>query len=65
MRTPKIWDRVSPGNLARVSNLWLGHADLNLLTNIGGHAAIEVINRVSSQLQQTSHKLHPHNRRQF
>ena len=20
--TPKIWDRVSPGNLARVSNLW-------------------------------------------
>ena len=22
MRTPKIWDRVSPGNLARVSNLW-------------------------------------------
>ena len=22
MRTPKIWDRASPGNLARVSNLW-------------------------------------------
>jgi hypothetical protein len=20
--TPKIWDRVSPGNFARVSNLW-------------------------------------------
>ena len=20
--TPKIWDRVSPGNLTRVSNLW-------------------------------------------
>ena len=20
--TPKIWDKVSPGNLARVSNLW-------------------------------------------
>jgi hypothetical protein len=23
--TPKIWDRVSPGNLARVSNLWPVH----------------------------------------
>ena len=22
MRTPKIWDRVTPGDLARVSNLW-------------------------------------------
>jgi hypothetical protein len=22
LRTPKIWDRVSLGNLARVSNLW-------------------------------------------
>ena len=25
MRTPKIWDKVSPGNLARVSNLWVVH----------------------------------------
>jgi hypothetical protein len=24
LETPKIWDRVSPGNLARVSNLWPG-----------------------------------------
>ena len=24
MRTPKNWSRVSPGNLARVSNLWPG-----------------------------------------
>ena len=28
--TPKIWDRVSPGNLARVSNLW--HDGLDSLT---------------------------------
>jgi hypothetical protein len=28
--TPKIWDRVSPGNLARVSNLWRDTEDNSL-----------------------------------
>ena len=27
MRTPKNWSRVSPENLARVSNLWPAHGD--------------------------------------
>ena len=30
--TPKIWDRVSPGNLARVSNLWPAQKSPELCT---------------------------------
>ena len=32
--TPKIWDRVSPGNLARVSNVWPDWAPYCLSYNI-------------------------------